>query len=149
MKKSIEGKWYQQVWLPFAAGTYVVICIFDFIIMPLYVTAHNNKIENAIFSKLEGKDAITFADTIIKGKQAEKQWNPLTLLGAGTFHLAFGALLTGGAVTRGMAKRSEVEGYYRSGMYEDEEYEVPRRPYRPTYRNTQQGTDGPVKKTEE
>ena len=32
------------------------------------------------------------------------------------FHLAFGALLTGGAVTRGFAKKSEIESYYRYGM---------------------------------
>lgn len=110
-----SNKWYQSIWLPFAAGTYIAICIFDFMIMPIYVTAHNSRIENAVFKTLEGKDAAIFADGLIRANQATRQWNPLTLLGAGMFHIAFGALLTGGAVTRGMAKRSEVEGYYKYG----------------------------------
>lgn len=108
-----DTKWYQQIWLPFAAATYIVICIFDFIIMPVYVTGHNSRIENAVLRTLDGKDAATFADGLIKANQAQRQWNPLTLLGGGMFHLAFGALLTGGAVTRGFAKKSEIEGYYR------------------------------------
>lgn len=110
-----NNKWYQQIWLPFAAFTYIVICIFDFVVMPIYVTAHNSKIENVVFQKLEGKDTVTFADTLVKSNQAQRQWNPLTLMGAGMFHLAFGALLTGGAVTRGFAKKSEIESFYRYG----------------------------------
>lgn len=81
--------------------------------MPVYVTGHNSRIENAVLRTLEGKDAATFADGLIKANQAQRQWNPLTLLGAGMFHLAFGALLTGGAITRGFAKKSEIEGYYK------------------------------------
>lgn len=119
-----DNKWYQQVWLPFAAGTYIIICIFDFMVMPVYVAAHNSKIEARVFESLEGKDIATFATTLSQTAQATKQWNPLTLLGAGMFHLAFGALLTGGAVTRGFAKKSEIEGYYKYGSagYEEEEY---------------------------
>lgn len=112
----MENKWYQKTWLPFAAFAYIIICIFDFIIMPVYVTAHNSRIENAVFNTLEGKDALAFADAMIKANQASRQWNPITLLGAGMFHLSFGALLTGGAVTRGFAKKSEVEGYWRYGI---------------------------------
>ena len=116
MKKSTDSAWYQKTWLPFAAATYILICLFDFIIMPVYVTAHNSRIENAVFARLEDdKSAAAFADGLVKTNQAARQWNPLTLLGGGMFHLAFGALLTGGAVTRGIAKKSEVEGYYRSG----------------------------------
>lgn len=124
MDRRASDRWYQTVWLPFAAATYIVICIFDFIIMPVYVTAHNSRIENAVFKTLEAKDAAEFADGLVRANQAARQWNPLTLLGAGMFHLSFGALLTGGAVTRGMAKRSEVEGFYRYnqnyGNYSDE-----------------------------
>lgn len=116
-----NNKWYQQMWLPFAAITYVVICIFDFMIMPIYVTAHNSRIENIVVKQLQGKDAVTFADMIIKSNQAQRQWNPLTLLGAGMFHLSFGALLTGGAVTRGFAKKTEIEAYYRYGVGKESE----------------------------
>jgi hypothetical protein len=120
---SQNNKWYQQTWLPFAAFTYIVICIFDFMLMPIYVTAHNSRIENVIVTQLQSKDAITFADTLIKSNQAQRQWNPLTLLGAGMFHLSFGALLTGGAITRGFAKKSEIEGYYRYGLAKESETE--------------------------
>lgn len=123
MKKSTDSAWYQKTWLPFAAATYIIICIFDFMVMPVYVTAHNSRIENAVFARLEDdKSAAAFADGLVKSNQASRQWNPLTLLGGGMFHLAFGALLTGGAVTRGIAKKSEVEGYYRNmggGYYDD------------------------------
>lgn len=120
-KKNLSDNWYQRAWLPFAAATYIIICIFDFIIMPVYVAAHNSRIETRVFATLESKDAATFADGLVKANQAQRQWNPLTLLGGGMIHLSFGALLTGGAVTRGFAKKSEVEGYYRqmSSYYDD------------------------------
>ena len=114
----LDEKWYQRVWLPFAAATYIAICIFDFMIMPVYVTSHNIRIENAVFAKLDGKDAAEFADGLMKANQAQRQWNPLTLIGGGLFHVAFGALLTGGAVTRGFAKKSEIENYRYGGYYE-------------------------------
>jgi len=165
-----DSKWYQSVWLPFAAGTYIVICIFDFMIMPVYVAAHNSRIEARVFESLEGKDISTFATSIAQTAQATKQWNPLTLMGAGMFHLAFGALLTGGAVTRGMTKRSEVEGYYKygsAGYEQDEGYgygrdessyggNAPYKPNRPgaynRYRNSREGepdkdADKPMPKT--
>lgn len=111
-----DNKWYQRMWLPVAAYVYILICVFDFMIMPIYVTAHNSRIENEVFRELNGKDALPLADMIIKANQAQRQWNPLTLLGAGMFHISFGALLTGGAVTRGFAKKSEIEGYYKTQM---------------------------------
>ncbi len=116
MRKSLDSAWYQRTWLPFLAGIYMLICLFDFIIMPVYTAAHNSRIENAVLTTIEAKDVADFADGIIKANQSQRQWNPLTLLGGGMFHLAFGALLTGGAVTRGIAKKSEVEGYYNSGI---------------------------------
>jgi len=117
-----DNSWHQKMWLPAAAAVYLLICLFDFIIMPVYVAAHNSRVETMIFQKIEGKDVVDIADSLIKGNQALKQWNPLTLLGGGMFHLAFGALLTGGAITRGFAKKSEIEGYYRYGAagYEDQ-----------------------------
>ncbi len=129
--------------------------------MPVYTAAHNAKIEAVVFSKVESKDAIVFADTLAKSNQAQRQWNPLTLLGAGMFHLAFGALLTGGAVTRGFAKKSEIEGYYRYGQQTNYEDSDDNRPgsynggYRPDYTPARQpmrprstATDGPMKKTD-
>lgn len=109
-----NDKWYQRMWLSLSAMTYIAICVFDFMIMPIYTAAHNSKIESLVFRQLEGTNAAQFADTLVKSGQATRQWNPLTLLGGGMFHLAFGALLTGGAISRGFAIKSEVEGYYKS-----------------------------------
>lgn len=128
---AINSEWYQSVWLPFAAATYIIICVFDFMIMPIYTAAHNSRIEAKVFVELEGRDVATFADTLVKANQAQRQWNPLTLLGAGMFHLSFGALLTGGAVTRGMAKKTEIEGYYRYGSAGYENYSDENAPYVP------------------
>jgi len=157
--KTSDNAWYQKTWLPFAAAAYILICLFDFMIMPVYVAAHNSRVESRVFALLEGKDAASFADGLVKSNQATRQWNPLTLLGGGMFHLAFGALLTGGAVTRGIAKKSEVEGYYRSGTgyYEEEDASAyrqgrPRYEYGSGYRNQQRlpistATDKPMPKT--
>jgi len=118
--------------------------------MPVYVTAYNSRIENVVFQKLEGKDAITYATTMAQTAQATRQWNPLTLLGAGMFHLAFGALLTGGAVTRGMAKRSEVEGYYKYGNINYDSYDSRENtPNKPISRVRPTDSDGPMPKTNE
>jgi len=163
--KAEHNKWYQSVWLPFAAATYIIICIFDFMIMPVYVAGHNSRIEQKVFSELEGKDVATFATTMAQTAQATRQWNPLTLLGGGMFHMAFGALLTGGAVTRGLAKKSEMEGYYKygsAGYEEEDDYDPYQRPpykensygrgpqYQNRYRNSRVGdNDGPMPKTED
>lgn len=125
-----------------AAGIYLLICLFDFIIMPIYTATMNSKLENVIISKLETKDFATYANEVIKSVSANKQWNPLTLLGGGMFHLAFGSLLTGGAVTRGFAKKSEVEGYYKYGSIPDNSDPSTQR------RNNQQTYSGPQHKAD-
>lgn len=108
------SKWYQELWLPSCAAVYLLICLFDFIVMPVYTAYSNTNIQSIIISKLDAKDIGTFADDLTKSLSANHQWNPLTLMGSGLFHLAFGSLLTGGAVTRGFAKKAEVEGFYGS-----------------------------------
>lgn len=148
MQNSIlDDKWYQRVWLPFAAATYIVICIFDFIVMPLYVTAHNSRIENAVFRSLDSKDAAAFAEGLVKVNQAQRQWNPLTLIGGGFLHVSFGALLTGGVVTRGVAKKSEIENYRYVGgnqevMVAAPQYAMYPMQQQPTFQ-TQQWNNGP------
>ena len=111
---SIE-MWYHRIWLPLCSFTYVGICIFDFVIMPISTGVHNFIIENRIITELRENPTgqTSFADAYEKSTQL-KQWVPLTLGGGGLFHLSFGALLAAGATTRGLAKKSEIEGYYGS-----------------------------------
>lgn len=77
--------WIAKYWRPAAAWVYLVINIFDFIIAPLV---------NIYYFGPSGKYI---------------QWIPLTLMGAGTFHLAFGAILGVSAWSRGQEKMARVD----------------------------------------
>jgi len=62
--------WMNSKWRPMMGWMYMVVCMFDMIIFPI------------LWSLLQ-----TFTHTAIT------QWNPLTLQGAGLFHIAMGAVL--------------------------------------------------------
>jgi hypothetical protein len=108
-------KWYHRIWLPVCSFTYIGISIFDFVAMPVVTSIHNNIIEERLVSEAKNNPALqtAFADAYEKASTL-KQWQPLTLQGGGLFHLSFGALLAAGATTRGLTKKSEMEGYYSS-----------------------------------
>lgn len=82
-------------WQRLAAYTYITICIFDFMIVPMWfgiVRASINPLEllkqvSAFELDASTQLAIVQAYTF--------QHMPFTLQGGGLFHLAFGALLTG------------------------------------------------------
>lgn len=74
--------WMNRKWRPAMGWMYMVVCICDFIIFPI------------IWS---GTQAIMHASVIT-------QWHPLTLEGAGLFHLAMGAVLGITAWSRGQEK---------------------------------------------
>ena len=81
---------YKKIWRPLCAFVYLSICLFDFIIFPVYLETQKDWVG------LEEKAQIAMI---------EKQYNPLTLRSGGMIHLAFGSLLTGAAVTRGLKKK--------------------------------------------
>jgi hypothetical protein len=62
--------WVNNKWRPAMGWTYMVICVFDFIIFPLIWMW---------VQQLQGT-AVT-------------QWSPLTMDGAGMFHVAMGAVI--------------------------------------------------------
>ncbi|NBP02370.1 MAG: hypothetical protein EBU90_20085, partial [Proteobacteria bacterium] len=62
--------WMNSKWRPMMGWLYMVTCTFDFIIFPM------------VFAILQ---------TIVKGQIV--QWQPLTLQGAGLYHIAMGAVL--------------------------------------------------------
>ena len=71
-KTGEEGDhWMQTKWRPAMGWMYMVVCSFDFVIAPI------------LWSVLQA---------ISKGS-VSTQWQPLTLQGAGLFHLAMGAVL--------------------------------------------------------
>ena len=62
--------WMNSKWRPMMGWMYMVVCMFDMIVFPI------------LWSLLQ-----TATSTAIT------QWNPLTLQGAGLFHIAMGAVL--------------------------------------------------------
>lgn len=74
--------WVKMYWRPAMGWMYMVVCIFDFIVMPILWT---------IFQAMwQG--------------QVNVQWSPLTLQGAGVFHVSMGAVLGVAAWSRGQEK---------------------------------------------
>jgi len=102
--------WYKKIWRPVLAFTYITICLFDFMIMPAMMESFNERENNQQAVEL----ALKFTDTAVQIKALEaftekRSWIPLTLGGGGFFHIAFGALLTGAAVTRGLSNRESIQ----------------------------------------
>jgi hypothetical protein len=64
--------WINKKWRPMMGWTYMVIVLFDFIVAPIF------------WSVLQAYH--------VSG-QLTQQWDPLTLQGAGLFHVAMGAVL--------------------------------------------------------
>lgn len=82
----VTEEWISRKWRPAMGWMYMVVCIFDFIIFPI------------LWSLLQ-----SFLDGEVKD-----QWDPLTLQGAGLFHLAMGAVLGIAAYGRTKEKLSGV-----------------------------------------
>jgi hypothetical protein len=81
--------WMQKKWRPMMAMMYMTVCAFDFIVFPVMFTI------------------VQFWETQA-ANDAFRQWNPLTLQGAGLFHMAMGAVLGITAWSRGQEKMAGV-----------------------------------------
>ena len=66
--------WMQNKWRPAMGWMYMSVCVFDFVLFPIFW---------AIVQFWETNSA----------NDAFRQWQPLTLQGAGLFHMAMGAVL--------------------------------------------------------
>ena len=77
-----QETWLTNRWRPMMAWMYMAICVCDFMIFP---------IAWAIFQAQIGAKPVL-------------PWNPLTLEGAGLFHMAMGAILGITAWSRGQEK---------------------------------------------
>lgn len=102
--------WYKRTWRPVCAFVYLTICIFDFIIMPIVTSAYANDISTTeMYRDIHNLASVQaqVAAIQIMPELRNKEWEPATLGAGGMMHLAFGALLTGSAITRGMEKRDK------------------------------------------
>lgn len=79
----------QNKWRPMMGWQYMLVCIFDFIVFPVLY---------AILQFWETQAA----------NDAFRQWQPLTLQGAGLYHMAMGAVLGITAWSRGKEKIAGV-----------------------------------------
>ena len=89
-EKEVED-WMTKKWRPMMALMYMSVCAFDFIIAPILW---------AIVQFWETQAA----------NDAFRQWQPLTLQGAGLFHMAMGAVLGITAWSRGQEKLAGAAG---------------------------------------
>ena len=78
--------WMNTKWRPMMGWTYMLVCVTDFVIFPV------------LWSLLQALD---------KGS-VTLQWQPITLQGAGLFHMAMGAVLGVAAWSRGQEKIAGV-----------------------------------------
>ncbi len=81
-------------WRWTALSVYLVICLYDFMVVPIWYGL--NRPDLATFIEILN----TVKDPLIQLELMKKmtgQHNPFTLMGGGIFHLAFGAILTGSA----------------------------------------------------
>lgn len=81
-----QEDWMNRKWRPMMGWTYMVICILDFAVFPIGWSVLQAMAEGTVTS----------------------QWDPLTLKGAGLFHMAMGAVLGIAAWSRGQEKIAEV-----------------------------------------
>lgn len=80
--------WMQTHWRPMMGIMYMLVCIFDFIVAPV------------LWSIAQ----------IVGAGEVSMQWAPLTLVGAGLFHMAMGAVLGITAYGRSQEKIKQADG---------------------------------------
>ena len=82
-------------WKSMLAFVYAVICIFDFIIVPAWfgISRVGQEFNLVLLDTYEPSVQLRIIESMTM------QHKPFTLQGGGLFHLAFGALLTGSALT--------------------------------------------------
>lgn len=115
MNKKHED-WMNSKWRPAMGWMYMTVCIFDFILFPVLWAV------------------IQFWETDV-ANDAFRQWEPITLQGAGLFHMAMGAVLGIAAWSRGQEKIAGVAhtSYSQTTMHDYEDpYISSMRPMRQT-----------------
>lgn len=124
-----KDDWMNRKWRPAMGWMYMTVCITDFILFPILWS---------VFKAYMGEGV--------------EPWNPLTLQGAGLFHLAMGAVLGVAAWSRGKEKMISATNYpaypYQPPMQQEYEYEyetqTPTRSRRPNIKGRPEQEEHPV-----
>ena len=80
--------WMNSKWRPAMGWMYMLVCTSDFVIFPI------------LWSLIQ----------VVGGGRVETQWSPITLQGAGLFHMAMGAILGIAAYGRTQEKLGDKAG---------------------------------------
>jgi hypothetical protein len=80
--------WMNSKWRPMMGWMYMVVCTADFVLFPV------------LWSLVQ----------VIGGGEVKTQWSPITLQGAGLFHMAMGAILGIAAYGRTQEKLNDKAG---------------------------------------
>lgn len=99
-----DRTWSIANWRSIAAVVYLVICVFDFMIVPIWVGWHNERLTQIIADITPLSPAV---QTVILNHRLD-QWQPLTLGSGGLFHIAFGAILGVSAWSTGRERITEM-----------------------------------------
>jgi hypothetical protein len=97
--------WMQrdQGWKSMLALVYAMICIFDFVVVPIWIGASHTRLDLALIRD----STIPLQIQLELIRVVYQQHQPFTLQGGGLFHLAFGALLTGSALSKSKDKSTD------------------------------------------
>jgi len=82
-----KESWYTRYWRATLAWAYVIICLFDFVIGPIFYVWYAMKTGDHTFG----------------------EWQSLTLQNAGMFHISMGAILGVSSWSRGQEKLKQME----------------------------------------
>ena len=98
--KTEEENWVNKKWRPVMGWVYMIVNVTDFVVFPI------------LWSILQA----------VHSGQVTNQWDPLTLKGAGLFHIAMGAILGVSAWSRGQEKIAGVSAPVPQTKSFDEPY---------------------------
>jgi hypothetical protein len=87
--------WFNRKWRPSMGWSYIVTCICDFVIFPV------------LWSVLQA----------VSHGQVTSQWNPITLQGAGLYHVAMGGIL---GITAWWRSKEKLASYSESHLSKKE-----------------------------
>lgn len=117
-------QWLNTQWRPMMGWTYMVTCIFDFMLFPIG------------WSILQS----------LQGGEITNQWMPITLHGAGLYHVAMGAVIGVTAWTRGQEKITAMNHGYPYHNNYGYEYERTYENARPVNHNPNRRISHPPRK---
>jgi len=108
--------WMNSKWRPMMGWMYMAVCLMDFVIFPV------------MWSLIQAAH----------GGRVETQWQPITLQGAGLFHMAMGAIIGVAAFGRTQEK---LAGANNGGIHQNNNYGNPQvSQYQPSSPQYQQPT---------